>query len=81
MAESRGTSSITEIAQCRPCWHSVDTNNCITVKEKHKDNSHKASFGNKTVENYNFYIQQQRTRKDNKNKKNNTNKQKVVKRK
>jgi hypothetical protein len=39
---------------------SVATNNYITEKEKHKSKSHKASFGNITVENYYLYLTQQR---------------------
>jgi hypothetical protein len=69
--ESRATRPITGRELCRPCQHIVD--NYIIQKVEHKDNNHKASFGNRTVGNY---IQQQRKRKCNKCKKNNTNKQK-----
>jgi hypothetical protein len=37
---------ISETTPCSYYWHSVGTSNYITEKEKHKYNSHNASFRN-----------------------------------
>lgn len=47
---STATSSVTETAQCRYCYHRIDINNYVTDRRKHKRNSHKARLGNSTVE-------------------------------